>query len=71
MTDVPRLYTDATPRNAARENDIPGYWDDNPEEGDSVTNKHSRYPMDEVCEVEGQPSHNTQDDDQRGALRIT
>lgn len=40
-------------------------------EGDSVTNKHKRYPLDEVCEVGGQPSHNTTDDDQRGALRIT
>jgi hypothetical protein len=35
---------------------------------DSVTNKHSRYPMDEVCEVGGQPSHNTKGDDQRRAL---
>jgi hypothetical protein len=38
---------------------------------DIVTNKHSRYPLDEVCEVEGQPSHNATDDGRRGALGIT
>jgi hypothetical protein len=31
------------------------------------TSTCDNYPLDEVCKVEGQPSHNTKDDDQRGA----
>jgi hypothetical protein len=70
-TGIPRFCTEGPPRNAARNNEIPGYRDDNPKEGDSVTSEQTEYLPDEDCEVEGQPSHSTQDDDQRGALRIT
>jgi len=37
----------------------------------NVTNKHSRYSLDEMCDGWPSTSHTTQDDDQRGALRIT
>ena len=68
MTGIPKPYMRPASQHAARENEIPGYRDDDPKRGDNVTSNKGCSLLDAEVGVEGQPATTSEGNDHRGAV---